>query len=230
MDPLLSFSLNVGAAVLMGMVIGLERQLRQHPAGLRTNALVCVGAALFVSLSTLIAPESDRTRVAGQVVSGIGFLGGGVILREGLNVRGMSTAATLWCSAAVGVLAGAGLLAEAAIGTAVILLIHVVLRPVVVLIDAHMKTATAVETSYRLRVVSNTQDVAVIRTIILRHVNGHPAMTVQGLAVQDSDKPGATAVVADIFSHERNDKFLNDLVSRLSLEHCVTAVSWERVR
>jgi putative Mg2+ transporter-C (MgtC) family protein len=87
--PLLSFTLNIGAALLMGMVIGLERQFRQHPAGLRTNTLVCVGAALFVSVGLLIDHESSPTRVAAQVVSGIGFLGGGVILREGFNVRGM---------------------------------------------------------------------------------------------------------------------------------------------
>src|SRR5947199_4901290 len=126
---ILQFSLNVGMALLLGMAIGLERQFRQHPAGLRTNALVCLGAALFVSLSFLAGGRDDRTRVAGQVVSGIGFLGGGVILREGLNVRGMSTAATLWCSAAVGTLAGGGLLAEAAVGTAAVLTIHLALRP-----------------------------------------------------------------------------------------------------
>src|SRR5262245_50173167 len=98
----------------MGVAIGLERQFRQHTAGLRTNALVCVGAALFVSLSRFISPDTSPTRVAAQVVSGIGFLGGGVILREGFNVRGMNTAATLWCSAAVGTLAGAGLLIQGA--------------------------------------------------------------------------------------------------------------------
>src|SRR5277367_6021962 len=102
------FARNVGVALLMGFAIGLERQFRQHPAGLRTNSLVCIGAALFVSLSRLITPESSPTRVAAQVVSGIGFLGGGVILREGWNVKGMNTAATLWCSAAVGTLAGSG--------------------------------------------------------------------------------------------------------------------------
>src|SRR3974377_1721040 len=95
-----SFVLGIGAALAMGLAIGVERQLGQHPAGLRTNALVCVGAALFVSLSRLMDHEASPTRIAAQVVSGIGFLGGGVILREGLNVKGMTTAATIWCSAA----------------------------------------------------------------------------------------------------------------------------------
>jgi putative Mg2+ transporter-C (MgtC) family protein len=230
MDLTLSFLLNIGTAVLLGMAIGIERQLRQHPAGLRTNTLVCVGAALFVSLGFMVTEHADPTRIAGQVVSGIGFLGGGVILREGLNVRGMSTAATLWCSAAIGTLAGGGLLPQAALGTAIILLIHLVLRPVVMRIDALTKSSTAVETSYRVRVVTREADSHLVRTILLRHVNGQPAMTVQGITTQDSDQPGMAGVVAEVFSHVRNDKFLEDLVARLCIEPSVTSVSWERVR
>src|SRR6516225_3405891 len=113
---LAQFVLDIGAAILMGVTIGLERQFGQHTAGLRTNALVCVGAALFVSLSGLTADTNSPTRIASYVVSGIGFLGGGVILREGMSVKGMNTAATLWCSAAVGSLAGAGFLIEASFG------------------------------------------------------------------------------------------------------------------
>ena len=92
---LLHFVFNVGTALLMGVAIGLERQIQQHVAGLRTNALVCVGAALFVSLSRLMGDHDSPTRIASYIVSGIGFLGGGVILRDGLTVKGMNTAATL---------------------------------------------------------------------------------------------------------------------------------------
>src|SRR5258708_6342249 len=106
------FAINIAAALVMGIAIGLERQFRQHAAGLRTNALISVGAALFVSVGRMVDHESSPTRVAAQVVSGIGFLGGGVILREGLNVRGLATAATMWCSAAVGTLAGLGFLVQ----------------------------------------------------------------------------------------------------------------------
>ena len=103
-------------ALALGTVIGLERQWRQHPAGLRTNALVAIGAALFVSLSRLVPGDASPTRVAAYVVSGVGFLGGGVILKEGANVRGITTAATLWCSAAVGTLTGMGFGLHAAVG------------------------------------------------------------------------------------------------------------------
>jgi putative Mg2+ transporter-C (MgtC) family protein len=223
------FTLNVACALLMGGAIGLERQFRQHTAGLRTNALVCVGAALFVSLSRFISPETSPTRVAAQVVSGIGFLGGGVILREGFNVRGMNTAATLWCSAAVGTLAGAGLLIQGAIGTAAVLLIHLTLRPLVRRIEARARTAQAVETLYRVKVVCPDEEGKVVRAILMRHVNAQPGMVVQGIATQDADQPGMTAVVAEVFSAQRNDRYLNDLVSRVSIEPGVSAVSWERV-
>jgi putative Mg2+ transporter-C (MgtC) family protein len=226
---ILFFALNLGAALVMGMVIGLERQFRQHPAGLRTNALVCVGAALFVSLSRLLVPESSPTRIAAQVVSGIGFLGAGVIMREGLNVRGMNTAAPLWCSAAIGTLAGGGFLIHGTIGTAVVLLIHFSLRPVVRRIDARMKTAVEVETLYRMRVACAEPEEKVVRQILMRHINSQPGMMVQGIATQDADQPGRTVVVTEVYSAERSDRYMNDLVSRLSIEPSVTAVSWERV-
>ena len=103
-------ALNLGTAVALGAVIGFERQWRQRLAGLRTNTLVALGSASFVVYESLFGAEPNMTRVAAQVVSGIGFLGAGIIFREGLNVRGLNTAATLWCSAAVGVLAGGGAL------------------------------------------------------------------------------------------------------------------------
>ncbi len=212
----------------MGVAIGLERQYRQHPAGLRTNALVCVGAALFVSLSRLVAPEASPSRIAAQVVSGIGFLGGGVILREGLTVKGMNTAATLWCSAAVGTLSGAGFPLHGLLGTATILALHLGLRPVSKRIDARLKTAVDIETLYRIRVVCQETQEVVIRTILMRHVNSDPRMTIQRISTQDAERAGQAAVVADIFSVERADRAMQDIMSRLNIEPGVASVSWEK--
>src|SRR4051794_11390017 len=170
MTDVLSFAGHIGAALLLGTVIGLERQFGQHTAGLRTNALVCVGAALFVSLAQTIQP-GETARIAAQVVCGIGFLGGGVILREGFNVRGMNTAATLWCSGAIGTLSGAGLHWQAAIGTAAVVTLHLTLRPVVRAIEFRKAVAVNVETHYRVRVVCQAADAALIRSVFLRHVN-----------------------------------------------------------
>src|SRR5580693_1346439 len=109
------FAIRLGLALVLGAFIGAERQWRQRMAGLRTNALVAAGAAMFVMLSALDVRPDDSFRIAGQVVSGVGFLGAGVILRNGFNVTGLNTAATLWCSAAIGSLVGGGYLAEGGI-------------------------------------------------------------------------------------------------------------------
>src|SRR5882757_10011624 len=103
-------ALRLGLALLLGCAIGIERQWHQKMAGLRTNALVALGASGFVAFSWLV-DHGDPTRIAAQVVTGIGFLGAGVILREGVNVPGLNTAATLWCSAMVGTFAGGGYVA-----------------------------------------------------------------------------------------------------------------------
>lgn len=228
MEDLL-FAWHVGVALVLGMAIGLERQFRQHPAGLRTNALVSVGAAMFVSLSHLMNDTASPTRVASYVVSGVGFLGGGVILREGMNVRGMATAATLWCSAAIGALSGAGFPLHALIGTTIVLLLHLGLRPVGAWIDARRRTAVNVEVAYRVHVTCQSQHEGLIRTILARHINSHPSMTLQGISIQDSEKPEQTAVVAEVFAMRRNDRELEHLMSRLNIEPSVTAIRWEIV-
>jgi putative Mg2+ transporter-C (MgtC) family protein len=221
-------ALNVAAALVMGAVLGLERQFRGHPAGLRTNALVCVGAALFVSLAHLLNDVGSPTRMASYIVSGIGFLGGGVILREGFTVRGMNTAATLWCSAAVGSLAGCGFLLHALMGTLTVLIIHIAFRPVAKWVDAQRKTAPDVEVAYRIRVVCGEKEQTVVRSILLRHVNSNPRMTVQGIASQEGEQPDRVTVVVDVYATERSDRAMEEIVRRLDIEPGVVAVSWDK--
>jgi putative Mg2+ transporter-C (MgtC) family protein len=222
------FMTNIAVALALGTAIGFERQWRQHQAGLRTNALVALGAALFVSLSRLMDDAGSPTRIASYIVSGLGFLGGGVILRDGLTVKGMNTAATLWCTGAIGTLAGAGFAVEAIAGTAAILLVHLGLRPVVRWIEVRVKITTDVETYYRLRVVCAEAEGAHIRAILLRHIGGHARMSVQGISTEESDSQ-SKVVVADVYALERNDRALEEIVARLSIEPEVSGVSWQRV-
>jgi putative Mg2+ transporter-C (MgtC) family protein len=123
------FILRLIVALLLGSGLGLERQWRQRMARLLTNSLVCIGACLFVMLSAMMEGDSSPTRVIAQIVSGIGFLAGGVILRDGATIRGLNTAATIWCTAAVGALTGAGFISKAFIGALVVLLAHLFLTP-----------------------------------------------------------------------------------------------------
>jgi putative Mg2+ transporter-C (MgtC) family protein len=122
--------LRVAIAAGCGALIGLERQWHQRGAGLRTNVLVAVGACLFVLLSVVMGGDTSPTRVAAQVVSGVGFLGAGVIIRDGANVRGINTAATLWCAAAVGCLSAIGEYGLSAIGAGTVMAANLLLRPV----------------------------------------------------------------------------------------------------
>src|SRR3954468_3525103 len=108
-------------AFVLGTLIGAERQYRQRSAGLRTNVLVALGAAAFVDLANRLTGSEGSVRVIAYVVSGIGFLGAGAIMKEGMSVRGMTTAATLWASAAVGACAGADMIAQSALMTVFVL-------------------------------------------------------------------------------------------------------------
>lgn len=127
----LIFVQSLGVAVAAGIVIGFERQWQNKSAGLRTNTLVALGASLYVLLSIQLTEENgDVTRIIGQVVTGIGFLGAGIIFKEGANVHGLTTAATVWCSSAVGCLAGAGFFVEALIATATIVSLNLILMPI----------------------------------------------------------------------------------------------------
>lgn len=222
-----TFLWNIGAALVLGVAIGAERQSRQHTAGLRTNALVCLGAALFVSVSLFIKLD-DPTRIAAQIVSGIGFLGGGVILRDGFNVRGTNTAATLWCSAAIGTLAGMGYVKAAAIGTVAILIVHLALRPVAERISPS-PLATEGLVVYRAHVVCHCADEAAVRGIFLRLLSAQAKMDLRALKTQKADEEGTTDVVAEIVSTSPNDHAMNEIVSRMCIESTVASVRWERI-
>jgi putative Mg2+ transporter-C (MgtC) family protein len=104
----LDLALRLLLAAVLGAIIGLEREVHDHPAGMRTHLLVSVGSAAFTVLSIFAFPGSDTGRVAAQIVTGVGFLGAGAILKEGATIRGLTTAASLWAVAAVGMAAGAG--------------------------------------------------------------------------------------------------------------------------
>jgi putative Mg2+ transporter-C (MgtC) family protein len=226
MDPL-TFLLHAAAAALMGTAIGLERQWGQHTAGLRTNALVAFGACLFVSLPQLLG-GGNVPHMAGQVVTGVGFLGGGVILREGLTIRGLNTAATMWCSAAVGALAGAGFLLEGSAGTVGVLTLNLGLRPVSEMLDRRLRHARNVLTTYRLRATCREGHEGEVRAALLRFFHDHATMTLQGVATQEGRASGLSCVVADICSEQRDERAMEDLTVLVDAEPAVSAVSWEK--
>lgn len=223
------FTLRLGVGVGCGALIGFERQWRARMAGLRTNALVAAGATLFVLYSVATA-DSSATRVASYVVSGIGFLGGGVILREGANVRGLNTAATLWCSAAVGVLAASGHLVFTLIGTAVVVIIHLLGRPLGRLID-HDNTAEEDEglQPYRIQVVCRRKSAKYARAQVVQHTR-HNDIILRGIHTSQNDgspdSPDKVTLTAHLLMDGHNPAKLERLVAELSLQEGIFAVHW----
>lgn len=222
------FLLRVTAALILGALIGSERQLRQRMTGLRTNALVSTGACLFVLMTQSVPGIAhDASRIAAYVVSGIGFLGGGVIMRDGLNVRGLNTAATLWCTAAVGVLCSMGLLLEAAIGTLIILCANILLRELMRSINRQtlVPAAEAVQ-HYTVQITCLAQDEVQVRSLML-HSLGNSDLRLQSLQSEDIDSSQRMMVSAEVLGKPNLTQQLENLVSRISLEKGVSAVRWQ---
>jgi putative Mg2+ transporter-C (MgtC) family protein len=128
-------------AVVLGAVLGLEREWRQKDAGLRTNILIAMGSALFTLMSIDLSASSggDATRIAAQIVTGIGFLGAGAIMRTGAGIRGLTTAAMIWVNAAIGVACGGGEYRLAIIATTITLVVLLVMTPLEKALDRHLK-------------------------------------------------------------------------------------------
>ena len=128
MMEITAFALRIGCAIIAGLLIGFEREYKNKHAGLKTNTLVALGASVFVLISLRFLGEeySDITRVLSQVVIGIGFIGGGTIVQHGKDIKGLTTAATIWCSAGAGCLAAFGMFWELAILTVAVVLINLI--------------------------------------------------------------------------------------------------------
>src|ERR1700747_3459926 len=149
--------ISLAVAFVFGTLIGAERQYRQRSAGLRTNVLVAVGAAAFVDLADHLNGSDGTVHVVAYVVSGIGFLGAGAIMKEGMNVRGLNTAATLWASAAVGSCAGADMVAQSAALTIFVLAGNTLLRPLVNAINRLPPHEKSSEATYEISVTTDSK-------------------------------------------------------------------------
>ncbi len=225
LHQLIDPALRLATALLLGCVIGFERQWNQKMAGLRTNALVALGAAGFVVFSGLVG-EGDPTRIAGQVVSGIGFLGAGVILREGINVHGLNTAATLWCSAMVGSLAGAGLLGPGILAGTFVVGTNLCLRPLVRRVNSHFMAKTDGESHYTVEIACRGAEEAHMRSLLLQALS-HAGLGLRRIESEDIPDTTRVTVTAQAVAPRRNDAALEQIVGRLSLEASVSAATWQ---
>ena len=210
-------------ALLLGTIIGAERQWRQRAAGLRTNALVCFGAAAFVDLGTTVAPGA--TQIIAYVVSGVGFLGAGAIMKDGGNVRGLNTAATLWCSAAVGACAGAGELLDAVFVTVLLVAINIVLRPLSRFIDQRSLASLDIRTLYRLRLICSNEDKTAAEREITRAVAAR-SLVLRELRAEQVEQTQTTIVQAVLQSSTRDPVIMNQLAEEIRALACTDSVDW----
>ena len=220
------FFLRLGAAVLMGAVVGLERQWRQRMAGTRTNALVAAGASAFVMCAFMVRDTSrSEAQIVSYVVSGVGFLGAGVIFKDSGSVRGLNTAATLWCSAAIGAISGLGNPLHALILTAIVLGTNIVLRPLAYRLYPAQASSEEQEVTYGFELNCRPEDEAHMRALMLQAMSQSP-LTLTALRSEDIEGTNKMKVTARIRGLGRQDQSLEQVVVRLSLEAGISSVSW----
>ena len=184
------YMIRLGAALLAGVLIGFEREWRLRSAGLLTNTLVAVGACIYIMASDIISADAvnaDPSRVLGQIVAGIGFLGAGVIMRDGVNIHGLNSAATIWCSAAVGTLAGFHLLQEAFIAAGVIITANLCIRPIAGAISKMSASKKFVKNGRLLKVFIEDKNEAGIRAKIMEILQSYPNLKLKSFYVTQSN-------------------------------------------
>jgi putative Mg2+ transporter-C (MgtC) family protein len=228
-SPLLRTALALLTAFVLGGLIGLERQWRQRTAGLRTNVLVAVGAAAFVDLGLRVAGADGSVRVISYVVSGIGFLGAGVIMKEGAQVRGINTAATLWASAAVGAFAGSGEYGEAALVAIFVLAGNTALRPLANYINRRPISPATTEAVYRVHVTCKPENVADARDLLFEELEqrNYPIRDIETLSEGEELIELAATLVPTTANPEELDAIARHLERHDSIDSATWTVSTE---
>lgn len=212
---------SLAVAFVLGALIGAERQYRLRTAGLRTNVLVAVGAAAFVDLAMHLAGADGAVRVIAYVVSGIGFLGAGVIMKEGMNVRGLNTAATLWSSAAVGSCAGADLVAQAVALTAFVLAANTLLRPLVNAINRAPFDERSSEATYQVTLTVDADRQAELRDLLVERLEAaqYPVGDVEVVERADEGAEIVATLVSTAIEPGDLDVVTTDLARRPGVRH-----------
>lgn len=211
-------------AFALGGLIGFERQVRQRTAGLRTNTLVAVGAAVFVDMANRLSGHEGAVHVVAYVVSGIGFLGAGAIMKEGANVTGLNTAATLWGSAAVGACAGADLIGEAVLAAVFVLASNTLLRPVVNRINRQPVEEASAEATYTVYLICERSRQAELREQLIELLDAasYPARDIE----QHPFGQGEAEIEATLYATAVQADELDGVMAKLEAFEGVRQAFW----
>ncbi|MBV9251305.1 MAG: MgtC/SapB family protein [Acetobacteraceae bacterium] len=224
LQPLLRTIVSLAVAFLLGTLIGFERQWRQRSAGLRTTTLVATGAAAFADMGLRLMGAQGANQIIAYVVSGIGFLGAGVILKDGTNIRGLNTAATLWCSAAVGAFCGSGLVAESVVLTLFVLAGNTLLRPLVNYINRRPMDERATEALYTIHAVCDPEAVSDARDLLFSQLEAanYPIREIETLAEGEDQ----VELAADLVPTSVEPAELDAVVSSLKRFDIIKSAAW----
>lgn len=218
------FTIRVVLAMFFGLLIGLERQLTKHPAGIRTNILVAMGACMFTLFSFLVN-NVDMTRIAAQVVTGVGFICTGIIFKEGANIKGLDTAATIWCTAAIGVLTSSGMIGYAAVATAVLIAVNLILRPLINRTD-RLTQLQEINDVYRITITCVEEKELAIRELIKQTV-ADTRLHWKQFDTKEQRDGHVTIEVTLLAVGRRYDDLIEETVGNLGAADGVTAARWE---
>lgn len=211
-------------SIFCGFLIGLERQITGHAAGIRISVLVCFGSSLFVLFSILMKAW-DVSRIAAQIVSGVGFLCSGIIFKDGVQVRGLNTAATIWCTAAIGVLSSSGEMEYALIATIFLLISNLVFRQIAIRIKP-LSCFDESELFYKISIICSEGEEYQIR-LAMMNLFKRSRFILNNL--ESTDLPGNNVEITSILEYQgsRQDEIVEELVKKISIEKDVTSVGWE---
>lgn len=223
------FCIRIAVAIFVGCMVGFERQWINRIAGMQTNALVCAGACLFLLGSDFMQHEGQsHSRIAAQIISGIGFLGAGMIFKEGFTAHGINTAATVWCSAALGILIGIGQIPFALVGAVAIVIMNIAIRKIDHMIASKRKHLDRrIVYSYDLKILCSKERYAATREHILGMINQDPDTHVTGVKT-DWKKSENCEFEISISNYHLEKSWIQKMADDMSKINGALVVDWRQ--
>lgn len=228
---ILGFSLRLLIAIVLGFIVGLERQWTKHQAGILTNVIVCVGAYSYSAFSYIANQDNvDVTRIAAQIVCGIGFLGAGLILRDGTNIKGLSTAATIWATAAIGILCTLPNIIYSIIVAVAIVFLHLILHPLSAFINSKTQydkeKERKVECLYKISIKCTEESESDVRSCLVKIIRNKNGVLLHNLESNDSDD-GNVKIRAYITTVKKNDDIVESIIAYIGKEEGIISAGWK---
>lgn len=225
LDVLIRISLAIGC----GLLIGLERQITGHLGGIKTNILISLGSCIFVLFSFLVGENVDKTRIAAQVVTGVGFLCSSVIMKNGVSVNGINTSATIWCTSAVGILCSLGMWRISILVTCLLILANLIFYPIAEKIPTLRKFNDEEENNFLLSVRCDDSDIFNLRKYIV-DILDETAFVLTGIEINQNEKNYNHQTNIELtlhYSGKQDNSLMENIVTSLCKNEQIFGVNWK---